>query len=128
MSFVSVFKRAVALVFASVATHAVAQTPEPAAAAPSFSSELMSLVLPLLVIMIIATVALWLLKRRFSVTSANGPMRIRSVLAVGPRERIVLIDAENQSLIVGVTSNRISTLATWKREEGESDDALTKTT
>ena len=76
----------------------------------------------------IFAVMLWLLKRRFNVSGASGPLRIRSVLAVGPRERIVLIDAENQSLIVGVTSNRISTLASWQRSDDANVDALTKTT
>jgi flagellar protein FliO/FliZ len=126
MNFVSVFRRAVALVAAIAALPVAAQTPEPAPATPSFSSELMSLVLPLLVIMIIATFALWLLKRRFSVSTANGPLRIRSILAVGPRERIVLIDAESQSLVVGVTPSRISTLASWPRNENPRDDQLTK--
>jgi flagellar protein FliO/FliZ len=125
MNFVSVFLRAVPLVLAFAAMPVAAQTQEAAPAAPSFSAELMSLVLPLLVIMIIATVALWLLKRRFSVSTANGPLRIRSILAVGPRERIVLIEAENQSLVVGVTPNRISTLASWPREESASDDRTT---
>ena len=115
MNSAPVFYRAALAFLGVAATNAIAQTPDSAPAAPSFSSELMSLVLPLLVVMIIATVALWMLKRRFSVSTSNGPLRIRSVLAVGPRERIVLIDAEGQSLVVGVTSTHISTIASWPR-------------
>jgi flagellar protein FliO/FliZ len=53
----------------------------------------------------------WLLKRtnRFH-TSANGQLKIIAGLALGARERIVLVQVGEQQLLVGITPQQIQTL------------------
>jgi flagellar protein FliO/FliZ len=53
----------------------------------------------------------WLLRRtgRFQAT-ANGEMKIITSLALGPRERAVLLQVGEQQILVGVTSQNVQTL------------------
>jgi len=64
----------------------------------------------ILVISIIAFLA-WLLRRtgRFQM-STNGELKIIASLALGPRERAVLLQVGKQQLLVGVTTQQIQTL------------------
>jgi len=56
--------------------------------------------------------AFYLLRRRFGLATREGPLRVAQVIAVGPRERIVLLDLDDRQLLVGVTSAQITRLAT----------------
>jgi flagellar protein FliO/FliZ len=85
---------------------------EPANASPSFSAELVSLILPLLLVVATLLAAFYLLRRRFGLATRDGPLRVLQVIAVGPRERIVLLDLDDRQLLVGVTSAEITPLAT----------------
>lgn len=53
----------------------------------------------------------WLLRRtgRFQ-TTANGEMKIITSLALGPRERAILLQVGEQQILVGVTSQNVQTL------------------
>tara|TARA_R110002049_G_scaffold209217_1_gene380057 strand:+ start:327 stop:779 length:453 start_codon:yes stop_codon:yes gene_type:complete len=53
----------------------------------------------------------WLLRRtgRFQ-SSANGEMKIITSLALGPRERAVLLQVGEQQILLGVTSQNVQTL------------------
>ena len=64
----------------------------------------------ILVVSIIAFLA-WLLRRtgRFQM-SANGELKIIASLALGPRERAVLLQVGKQQLLVGITTQQIRTL------------------
>lgn len=101
---------------------AIAQ--DAAAAAPSMTADLVSLILPLVVVIAAGVAALWFVKRRYAGTGGNDALRIRSVLAVGPRERIVLVETERQVLVVGVCATSMSTLAQWSQERPKSDTQL----
>ncbi len=88
-----------------------------AGTAPSITAELASLILPLLVVIAAGVAALWLVKRRYAGAGGNDALRIRGVLAVGPRERIVLVETEKQMLVVGVCPASMNTLAQWPLEQ-----------
>jgi flagellar protein FliO/FliZ len=103
-------KRNVAMLLVLFATHAFAE--EPASAAPSLSAELVSLILPLLLVVATLLGAFFLMRRRFGLGTHDGPLRVSQVIAVGPRERIVLLDLDDRQLLVGVTSANITRLAT----------------
>ena len=90
--------------------HAIAA--ESADASPSLSAELVSLILPLLLVVGTLLAAFYLLRRRFGLATREGPLRVAQVIAVGPRERIVLLDLDDRQLLVGVTSAQITRLAT----------------
>lgn len=53
----------------------------------------------------------WLLRRtgRFQ-TTMNGEMKIITSLALGPRERAVLLQVGEQQILLGVTSQNVQTL------------------
>lgn len=85
---------------------------EPADASPSLSAELVSLVLPLLLVVGTLLAAFYLMRRRFGLATREGPLRIAQVIAVGPRERIVLLDLDDRQLLVGVTSAQITHIET----------------
>ena len=74
------------------------------------ASSLLSLVFVLALI----PVSLWL-ARRFMAGSTTGvrqgPIRIRASAALGPRERIVIVEAAGKYLLVGVTAQSMQTLA-----------------
>jgi len=55
--------------------------------------------------------ALWLLRRSQSPRSARGPLSVVAGLAVGPRERIVVVRAADRHLVVGVTGQSMTLLA-----------------
>jgi flagellar protein FliO/FliZ len=70
-----------------------------------------SLILPLLLVTAAGVGAWYLLRRaRGSLIARGGPVRMVQVVAVGARERIVVLDAQGERLLVGVTSTQITLL------------------
>lgn len=82
---------------------------EPAAPAPE--SSLLGLVLPLLTVAFALVALWWVMRRQGGRSAAAGPARIVQVMAVGPRERILIVDHDTQRLMLGVTPTAISLLA-----------------
>ena len=57
--------------------------------------------------------ALWLVKRAQAVrTGSSGPLSVVAGVAVGPRERIAVVQAAGRYLVVGVTGQSMTLLAT----------------
>jgi flagellar protein FliO/FliZ len=109
-------------IVASCPFHALAQ--DPANTPPSFSIDVLSMIFPLLLVIAAGVAALWWIKRRYAGLSGGDALRVRSVLAVGPRERIVLLETEKQVLVIGVCVNSINTLAQWPLREPAGDTVL----
>ena len=59
--------------------------------------------------------ALWLLRRSQSPRSSRGPLSLVAGLAVGPRERIVVVRAADRHLVVGITGQSMTLLAELER-------------
>ncbi|MDN5871209.1 MAG: flagellar biosynthetic protein FliO [Nitrococcus sp.] len=74
-------------------------------------SALLRLTLALAVVLAAIIGLAWVLRRvaRFN-RGANGELRILSGLAVGSRERIVLVQVGKTQLLLGVASGRVQTL------------------
>ena len=72
-----------------------------------FGQIMLSLVLVLLIIFLAA----WVLRRysRFPGV-AEGNLKVIGALSVGQRERILLLQVGQEQIVVGVTSNKITTL------------------
>ncbi len=72
-----------------------------------FGQIMLSLVLVLLIIFLAA----WVLRRysRFPGV-ADGNLKVIGALSVGQRERILLLQVGQEQIVVGVTSNKITTL------------------
>ncbi len=86
----------------------------------SLGSTVASMIVPLVLVVGTMILALVLVRRRFGLVSHDGPMRVRQILAVGPRERVVLLDLEEHTVIVGVTSAHVSQIAVLARTRDSS--------
>lgn len=75
------------------------------------ATSLLGLIVPLLVVVFAVAALWWVLRRQGGRAGASGPARIVQVMAVGPRERILIIDHDTQRLMLGVTPSAISFLA-----------------
>jgi len=78
---------------------------------PISTSALFETLLGLLLVLSLIAFLAWLLRRtgRFQMTT-NGEMKIITSLALGPRERAVLLQVGEQQILVGVTSQSMQTL------------------
>lgn len=91
------------LVWSAVAAaESVASTPE---------ASLLGLVLPLLTVVFALAALWWVMRRQGGRGATAGPARIVQIMAVGPRERILIIDHDAQRLMLGVTPTAIRLLA-----------------
>ena len=98
----------------------LSQSIEPSA---YFGQIMVSLVFILMIIFLGA----WLLKRFGRVNGiANGQMRVLANMAVGQRERVILLEVGKEQLLIGVTSSKISLLHELKEpiEFTESPSAI----
>ena len=106
--------------FALLASPLVAHAQD---AGTSLRSTLVSMIVPLVLVVGSMILALVFVRRRFGIVSADGPMRVRQILAVGPRERVVLLDVDGHSVILGVTSAQVSHIALIARARDSKGDA-----
>jgi len=81
-----------------------------AADATESGGSLLSLLVPLIAVTLGLLAMLWWLKRGKAL-SGNGPLKVVQAVAVGARERIVVVDAQGRRLVLGVTSSKIELLA-----------------
>ena len=106
--------------FALLASPLLARAQDPGT---SLRSTVVSMIMPLVLVVGSMILALVFVRRRFGIVSGDGPMRVRQILAVGPRERIVLLDVDGDSVIVGVTSAQVSRIALIARARVSKRDA-----
>jgi len=95
-----------------------------AAAAPAQgeSSLWLGLLVPLIAVTAALLAWLWWLRRGVGAGGAQGPLKIVQALAVGPRERLVVVDAQGRRLVLGVTSARIELVAELRAGEAARHD------
>src|SRR5882724_3700301 len=65
-----------------------------------------------------AAAAVFLRRWKGSIGRSAGPMQLRHVIALGPRERLALVKVGSRFLVVGVTAAGISAVAEF------TDDSL----
>lgn len=112
--------RATAIAGLAVPGAALAQATAPGG--PSFLPMLLALGLVLALI----PVLLWLL-RRFGAAPATATgaaaLKVVTQLPLGPRERLVVVEAGGRWLLLGVTAGAISRVGTLPRPPGAADAA-----
>lgn len=107
---------------ALAAPAALAQPPAPAA--PEIGGSLLQVVLGLGVVIALLVGALWLLKRLSAPRgAAAGILRVVAGAAVGPRERIVLVEVGDTWLVVGVAPGQVNALHQLPRQGLAADAA-----
>lgn len=100
---------AIALLITLASAPAAAQQtgPEPV----SFFGELLSIVVPLTFIILVLIAVLHFAKRRYGISGQNAPLSVVQVLALGPRERIVLVRTRTGRVFaVGVGGQSVTLL------------------
>jgi flagellar protein FliO/FliZ len=73
-------------------------------------SLLIGLLVPLITITLALLAMLWWL-RRGKTLAGSGPLKVVQAVAVGSRERVVVLDAQGRRLLIGVTPSKIELLA-----------------
>lgn len=96
----------------SLSALALAQETEKAAApAAGFSGMLAQMVLVLALVLGLLLAIAWVLRRAGLVQGAvNGQLKVLGGVSVGPRERVLLIQAGQEQLVIGVTAAEVSLL------------------
>jgi flagellar biosynthetic protein FliO len=69
-----------------------------------------------------AAAAVFLRRWKGSIGRSTGPMQLRHVIALGPRERLALVKVGSRFLVVGVTAAGISAVAEFTDESLEAGD------
>jgi flagellar protein FliO/FliZ len=89
------------------------------AAAPAETSDnaLIALVVPLLTVVFALAALWWMLHRYRGRGGSAGPVRIVQVVAVGPRERVLVVDCDSRRLLLGITQSSVSLLTELSVED-----------
>lgn len=83
-----------------------------APAAPGISDGLAQMLLGLAVVLGLLLGCLWLIKKLSAPRGAAAGLKVLGAVAVGPRERVVLVEVGGQVLVLGVTPSNVRTLHT----------------
>ena len=92
-----------------------AYTPPPSAVS---SSSIVQIIFSLLLVLAAIVLVAWLLKRMNVAQQGSGNLlKILGGVAIGQRERIVLVEVKDTWLIIGVGPGQIRTLHTLQKQE-----------
>lgn len=91
-------------------TLAVAAETAPAAPATDLAGSLGQMVFGLGVVIALLVGCLWVIKRLSSPHGSAGLLKVLGATAVGPRERVVLVEAGDKVLVLGVAPGSVRTL------------------
>lgn len=108
---------ALPLLIASPALHAAAEP------LPAVSDGLAQMLLGLAVVVAMLLGCLWLIKRLSTPHGAARGLKVLGAVAVGTRERVVLVEIADKVLVLGVTAAHINALHTLDASELPRDDA-----
>jgi flagellar protein FliO/FliZ len=93
----------------AAAPAARAQAAAEAAGSGTFFGELLSILVPLVLIILVLLAGLHLARRRYGMTGQDAPLSVVQILPLGPRERIVLVRTRaGRVFAVGVASQAVS--------------------
>jgi flagellar protein FliO/FliZ len=86
-------------------------------AAPDLAASLGQMAFGLAVVIVLLFASLWLL-RRLSAPRGNGAaLKVLGAAAVGPRERVVLVEVGDEVLVLGVAPGQVTKLHELSRDE-----------
>ena len=88
-----------------------------AADTPEGGSLWLGLLLPLVAVSAALLGWLWWLRKGQSLRGTGGPLKVVQAVAVGARERVVVLDAAERRLVLGVTANRVELIAELRRDD-----------
>lgn len=97
---------------------------------PSTSGSIFTMLLGLCVVLGIMAGIAWLVKRSglTNINSRHGlQMKVVGGISIGTRERVIVVEVDNQWLVLGVTPSNINTLTTLPKQELKESDVVTNT-
>jgi flagellar protein FliO/FliZ len=104
---------------AAAVTPATTTTPSVAAgsAAPELGASVLQMMFGLAVVIALLFACLWLIRRLSAPRGGGAAIKILGAAAVGPRERVVLVELGEQVLVLGVAPGSVTRLHDMKRSE-----------
>ena len=88
---------------------AAAQQAAQDAGAGTFFGELVSIVVPLVLIILVLLAGLHFARRRYGMTAQDAPLSVVQILPVGPRERVVLVKSRaGRVFAIGVGAQSVT--------------------
>lgn len=118
----ALLRSAIAVVLAIPALAAAAEGARPAYAPPPpavSSGGIVQIIFSLLLVLAVIVLVAWLLKRMNMVQQGHGNLlKVLGGVAIGQRERIVLVEVNDTWLVVGVGPSQIRTLHSLPKPEG----------
>ena len=97
-------------------------TPAASVAEIGSASSVGGLLLSLLLVLGLIFLLAWLLRRMPRMNlAAQGPLRIRHSLSLGMKERLLLVEAHGETLLLGVTAQNITCLHRFDTPPPESE-------
>lgn len=107
--------RLAALVLASAPLAALARAGSPQL---PLAAEIAGIVVPIVVLIGALLAVLHLLRKRHGLASQDAPLRVVQVLAVGPRERVVVLRTRaGRALAVGVAAQSVRLIASLSDDD-----------
>jgi len=97
----------------------IAPTTAFAADAPENGSIWLGLLVPLVAVTAALLAMLWWLRRGQALRGTNGPLKLIQAVAVGTKERVVVLDAQGRRLVLGVTANRVELIAELRNDDAQ---------
>lgn len=110
--------RAALLLLLAQAPLAVAQAPASApTAAPDLGGSVAQMLFGLAAVIGLLFACLWLIRRLSAPRGGGAAIKVLGAAAVGPRERVVLVELGEQVLVLGVAPGSVSKLHEMQRSE-----------
>ena len=79
------------------------------------TSEYIRMVINLGLVLLLMFVLVYFLKKfKGSKLSNNKYIKIINIVSIGPKEKLILVEANNVTLLIGSTPNQIETLHTYE--------------
>lgn len=105
---------------AALATHnGLATAPTAGSTLPSQGGSIMTTLLGLVAVIALMVGVAWLVKRAglTRTLSGNAPVKVVGGVSVGTRERVMVVEVDDQWIVVGVAPGRVNALMTMPRQE-----------
>lgn len=100
-----------------------AQAPQTSTGAPDTLATMLSLGGGLLAVIAVIYGCAWIIRRMNGMTGMNNQaIKVVSVMALGARERIALIEVGGQQILVGITPSTIRTLQVFDEPVVKADE------
>jgi flagellar protein FliO/FliZ len=107
---------------------ALAQAADPAPSpATDLAGSLGQMLFGLVVVIALLIACLWAIKRLSQPRNAAGVLKVLGATAVGPRERVVLVETGPKVLVLGVAPGSVRTLHVMEASDFPSEAATNET-